>query len=191
MAEASAVPSSVSWATIGLTEIPDPAARPLPYLLAAALAIILLYSLHGSKTARNPIPHLNPRRPFELTDARPKKAFVTGSRPMLDAWFRANPDKPVRVIGDTSEVTVLPPHLAHEIRNDSRLSFSRWVAQVCLCLHQCIPLGRGIALGTKSLLSFQACSETNEDLGPRISMPICPALTVSGKVAATRGSSRL
>lgn len=46
---------------------------------------------------------------------------------MLARWFSANPGKPIRVISDYGEVTVLPPDMANEIRNDTRLSFSKWV----------------------------------------------------------------
>jgi hypothetical protein len=104
---------------------------PVSYL-AAVLAVVFFFCLHVSKLATSRIiPHLNPRKPFEFTDTRTKKHFVANSRPMLDAWFHDHPDKAARVIGDTGELTVLPPRLVNEMRNDPRLSFGRWVVKVC------------------------------------------------------------
>ncbi|EAQ85378.1 hypothetical protein CHGG_09392 [Chaetomium globosum CBS 148.51] len=107
------------------TTIPVPA----PYFLAAAFALAAIFLFLGQKSASN-IPHLNPRKLLEVTDIRSKKEFLFGSRSMLSDWFRDHPDKPARVIGDAGEVTILPPHLTNEIRNDPRLSFSRWVFKV-------------------------------------------------------------
>jgi hypothetical protein len=101
-----------------------------PYFLAATFVLAALLLFQRQKSASN-IPHLNPRKAHELTDTRPKMDFLFDSRSMLNNWFRDHPDKPVRVIGDVGEVTILPPHLANEIRNDPRLSFSRWVFKVC------------------------------------------------------------
>jgi hypothetical protein len=101
-----------------------------PYFLAVVSVLAALLLFQGQKSASN-IPHLNPRKALELTDTRTKMDFLFGSRSMLNNWFRDHPDKPARVIGDAGEVTILPPHLTNEIRNDPRLSFSRWVFKVC------------------------------------------------------------
>ncbi|KAK3321311.1 putative cytochrome P450 monooxygenase [Cercophora scortea] len=115
------------WADMSWDMIPDPSVKPLPYLVTAFLAMVMIYSLQASVFgAKNTIPHLNPRRPFEFTDTRAKKDFNFGAKKMLAGWFGANPDKPVRVISGVGEVTVLPPHLANELRNDDRLDFSKW-----------------------------------------------------------------
>jgi hypothetical protein len=108
--------------------IQNPAMLPasVPYVLAAALAMIFLYSLQAS-SSKSRLPLLNPRKTLELSDTGPKSQFLTKSRGMLEAWFRDHPDKAARVIGDAGEVIVLPPRLAHEIRNDPRLSFAGWV----------------------------------------------------------------
>lgn len=108
------------------TTIPAPA----PYFLVAAFVLAALFLFQGQKSASN-IPHLNPRKALELTDTRTKMDFLFGSRSMLNNWFRDHPGKPARVISDAGEVTILPPHLTNEIRNDPRLSFTRWIFKVC------------------------------------------------------------
>ncbi len=66
--------------------IPDPAARPIPYLLTAVLLSLLFYSFQSPD-----IPLLKRRRVFEFTDSRLKQEFVVGARRMLRDWFKANP----------------------------------------------------------------------------------------------------
>ena len=127
--------SFASWASnMALSSASGTDGRSLPFYLltTAGLCVLVLCSLHvrTPKPSLDRIPHLNPRRSFELTNWQSKKQFVTGARLMLDTWFQAKPDKPVRVIADTCEVTVLPPHLANEMRNDPRLSFAEWLSKV-------------------------------------------------------------
>ena len=135
MADASPPPTALPSGGFGSSfRITDPAATlrtlpaPAPYVLAAALAMLFFFSLQVSSKSK--LPHLNPRKGLELTETRSKKDFVTNSRAMLDGWFHSHPDQPARVIGDAGEVIVLPPGLAHEMRNDPRLSFARWVVKV-------------------------------------------------------------
>ncbi|KAK3344910.1 putative cytochrome P450 monooxygenase [Neurospora tetraspora] len=124
MANPSATPSSIpSW--MERFDITDPSARPFPYLVTAFLLAIVVYSLQGPRYPKN-IKHLNPRGPLEFSDTRPKKEFVDGSREMIAKWFKANPDKPCRVISDFGEVILLPPRFANEIKSDDQLSFSKW-----------------------------------------------------------------
>ncbi|KAG7284932.1 hypothetical protein NEMBOFW57_009547 [Staphylotrichum longicolle] len=128
MADSNPPPGPVPSGGFGL-RITDPVATlsmlptPVPYVLAAGLAMFFLFSLRMSSK----LPHLNPQRTFEFTETRSKKDFVTNSRPMLDAWFQTHPNQAARVIGDAGEIIVLPPHLANEIRNDPRLSFANWI----------------------------------------------------------------
>lgn len=132
MANPSATPSSIpSWMErFDIKSITDPSAKPFPYLVAALLLAVLVYSLQGPRYGKN-IKHLNPRGPLEFSDTRPKKEFVMGSREMIGNWFKANPDKPCRVISDVGEITLLPPRFANEIKSDERLSFSKWTSKVC------------------------------------------------------------
>ncbi|KAL2017607.1 hypothetical protein VTK56DRAFT_1927 [Thermocarpiscus australiensis] len=148
MVDPSPAPSAVPSAGFGF-RITDPAATlgsltaPVPYVLAAALAMLFLFSL---QTSSSKLPHLNPRKAFELTETRCKKDFVTNSRAILDAWFRKHPDRAARVIGDAGEIIVLPPHLANEMRNDPRLSFSGWIVKN---FHAHLPGFEGFREGTR------------------------------------------
>jgi hypothetical protein len=111
--------------------VPDAATLPVPvqYVLAAALAVLFLFSLQASSSKAR-LPLLNPKKPFELLETGAKSVFLTESRGMLETWFHRHPDKAARVIGDAGEVIVLPPRLANEMRNDPRLSFAAWVRKV-------------------------------------------------------------
>lgn len=147
MADPSPAPSAVPSGGFGFRTT-DPAATlstlpaPVPYVLAAALAMLFLFSFQMSSK----LPHLNPRKVFELTETRCKKDFVTNSRAMLDAWFRNHPDQAARAIGDTGEVILLPPRLVNEMRNDPRLSFGGWVAKN---LHAHLPGFEGFREGSR------------------------------------------
>ena len=130
MAQPSSSPSVASFEGLrAWVDDPTTIPAPAPYFLAAAFVLAALFLFQGQKSASD-IPHLNPRKPLELTETRSKTEFLFGSRPMLNNWFHDHPDKPAKVIGDSGEVTILPPHLTNEIRNDPRLSFSRWVFKV-------------------------------------------------------------
>ncbi|KAF2994024.1 hypothetical protein E8E14_001993 [Neopestalotiopsis sp. 37M] len=72
------------------------------------------------------IPLLNPRKSLQTSDKQAKTEFVRNAGQLLRTWFKTNPDKPARLIGDVGNVIVLPPHLAQEIRNDKRLDFAKW-----------------------------------------------------------------
>lgn len=131
MANPSATPSSIheGMERLDIKSITDPSATPFSYLVTAFLLAVVVYSLQGPRFPKN-IKHLNPKGPLEFSDTRPKKEFVYGSRQMLANWFKANPNKPCRVISDFGEAIVLPPRMANEIKNDDRLSFTRWTYKV-------------------------------------------------------------
>jgi hypothetical protein len=181
MADASPPPSAVPSGGFGSGfRITDPAATlsalpaPAPYVLAAALAMLFLFSFQMSSKSK--LPHLNPRKALELTETRCKKDFLTNSRAMLDSWFHSHSDQAARVIGDAGEVIVLPPGLAHEMRNDPRLSFSGWIVRVGNCLYML----RMCAHRQLILMGYYC----------RTSMLTSPVLRVSARVAETRELSR-
>ncbi|KAK0721806.1 putative cytochrome P450 monooxygenase [Lasiosphaeria miniovina] len=150
------VPSSVPWADLAFKSMPDPSAKALPYLITAILLAFAVYSLsHSSRLgwADDGIPHLNPRGPLEFTDAGPKKQFVAGARQLVAAWFAAHPDRPARMTSDFGDVTLLPPSLANEIRNDDRLSFSRWTYKA---FHAHLPGFEGFREGSRDSHIVQA-----------------------------------
>jgi hypothetical protein len=153
----------------------------MSYVLAAALAMLFLVSLQMSSSSKSKLPHLNPRKALELTETRCKKDFVANSRAMLDGWFHSHSDQPARVIGDAGEVIVLPPGLAHEMRNDPRLSFGGWVVKVSNYLpHLTLCMLRSCTHGLLMLMGHYY----------RTSMPTSPALRVSARVAETHELSR-
>ncbi|KAK3377458.1 putative cytochrome P450 monooxygenase [Podospora didyma] len=127
------IPSSIPWAWgTDQAMTPDPSAKPLPYLIAALLLAFALYSFQGyyyKSTISSPtrLSHLNPRGPFDFTDTRPKKVFMTGAKEMIGSWFRENPDTPVRFISDSGETLLLPPSMANEVRSDPRLDLASWM----------------------------------------------------------------
>ena len=121
-------PINVSWIeTVGAYNATPLA---LPYLAAVLLAILALSTYRHFQKDNDAM--LNPKSPWELTSSRAKQQFVRGAHQMLESWFKQNPHKPVRVMADLGEMKVLSPDLADEIRNDDRLSFSKWVIHVGL-----------------------------------------------------------
>ena len=119
------VPVDVSWnETMGALNVTH---NPLPYLGAVLLVFVVLSSYGYSQKK---LVVLNEKSPWELTSTRAKKKIVSGAQQMIDNWFKKNPRKPVQVIADLGAVTVLPAHMAEEIRNSDQLSFSRWVSNV-------------------------------------------------------------
>lgn len=120
------IPVDVSWnETMGALNV---AHIPLPYLGAVLLVFVVLSSYGYSQKK---LVVLNQKSPWELTNTRAKKEFVSGAQQMIDTWFKENPRKPVQLIADLGEVIVLPAHMADEIRNSDQLSFARWVSNVC------------------------------------------------------------
>nr|AEB26537.1 trichothecene C-8 hydroxylase cytochrome P450 monooxygenase [Fusarium sporotrichioides] len=68
-------------------------------------------------------PLLNPRRFFEFSDSRAVSEILYSTRQVLEDWFSKYPTKPMRIIADLGQITILPPSMADEIKNDPRLSF--------------------------------------------------------------------
>lgn len=102
--------------------------KPIPYILATFVFMFLVYSL-GS-TPKSDAPVLNPRQAFEFTDQRAKGIYYQQCRSLLRNWFDSHPNEPAQLITDYGHVTVLPPSMANEIRNDPKLSFADFSADV-------------------------------------------------------------
>lgn len=145
MAARTVSPSSVPWADFHLGPIPNPVVTPLPYLVTAFLVVIALYTF-SSKSDSNPITHLNPRKPLEFSDSKAKARFAFHARDFIISWFRSNPDKPVRVLSDLGEVTVLPARFINEIRNHPDLNFSKAVFNA---FHAYLPGFEGFREGSR------------------------------------------
>ncbi|KAF4473005.1 cytochrome P450 [Fusarium albosuccineum] len=100
-----------SWT--GVTSFDEDTARPVAYTVASLLFLVFLYcNRPGTKSN---VPLLNKQGDFS-----------SRAHGLVEDWFRKNPEKPMRLAGDVADVTVLPPSLAQEVRNDKRLDFSEW-----------------------------------------------------------------
>lgn len=109
-------------AALGDIETAGIRSRPISYLVATFVFVVLVYSL-GSKPKSN-APVLPPRKPLELTDERAKGVYYQQCRSLLRKWFESHPDDPAQLITDYGHVTILPPSMANEIRSDPNLSFA-------------------------------------------------------------------
>ncbi|OJI79583.1 hypothetical protein ASPTUDRAFT_78935 [Aspergillus tubingensis CBS 134.48] len=100
----------------------DYTSMPVPVLisLALGLSLLLLRRFTYKDTA------LNPKRTFELTSTRVKQEFYFNAQRLLRDWFTTHPNTPVPLHTDVGTMTMLPPSMANEIRNNEHLSFSRW-----------------------------------------------------------------
>lgn len=120
--DSQSLPIDVSWAaTVGSYNATH---APLTYLAAVLLAILVLSTYRHSQ--KNDV-ILNPKSPWELTNARAKKVFFREAQQMMDNWFIKNPRKAVHVMADVGEMKVLPPHMVDDIRNIDQLSFAKWM----------------------------------------------------------------
>ncbi|KAJ6784660.1 hypothetical protein PWT90_03223 [Aphanocladium album] len=99
----------------------DAALKPVPIIIASLIATVIAIAFRLSTASTLPV--LNPKGAFEFTDRRVKASFRKDASKLLRGWFAKNPSKPVVIYGDMGPVTVLPPTMANEIRNDSRLGF--------------------------------------------------------------------
>ncbi|KAJ0122177.1 Dihydromonacolin L monooxygenase LovA 6 [Diaporthe amygdali] len=111
---------------LGDIEMADITAKPLPYVLVTFVFIVLVYSLSSKPKSNAPL--LNPREAFEFSDQRAKGVFYQDCRALLRNWFDSHPSEPAQLITDYGHVTVLPPSMANEIRNDLKLSFADFSA---------------------------------------------------------------
>lgn len=118
-----------SWTQMPLIFPPTLSIPVATFVTAVFLVSILVYSLQEDKFSKLPL--VNPRKPFEFSDSRAKHGFAAHSYEILARGFSTRGDKPFRVISDAGDTTVLSPRFANEIRNDSRLSFTRITARVC------------------------------------------------------------
>ena len=124
-------------AALGEIETAGITTKPIPYLLATFVFVVLVYSLNS--TVKSDAPYLNPRQLFELTEERAKQVYYRECRSLLRNWFDSHPNEPAQVITDYGHMTVLPPSMANEIRSDPKLSFSEFSIDVGLpdiCIHR-------------------------------------------------------
>lgn len=90
------------------------------------LAAVVSASPKASKTNGKPIPLLNPKRWFELSTARARREYDTNSWNMTLKGMEKYRGEPFRLLTtelEGTEVVVLPPRYAEELKNDGRLNF--------------------------------------------------------------------
>lgn len=98
--------------------------KPLPYLLVTFLLLGFIYTQNNRHKTDAPL--LNARETFEISNKRPLGKFFTNTRGLHWDWFTAHPNKPARIISDAGKMTILPPSMANEIRNNPHFSFSQF-----------------------------------------------------------------
>ena len=141
-----------------LLDGPGLAAQVAPSLaLASLLGVVAMVYLR----ARQALPAaINPKGRFELTATRVHREFAASARSLLGGWFREHPRRPVTLNADIGLVTVLPPHMADEIRNDKRLSFAESMAKVCRRLFSVSPTAHVMSRLCPPPFSFSLWAET-------------------------------
>jgi hypothetical protein len=100
------------------------------YVVVAFLVLPLLILLHRSKQPNLPV--ANPRKVFELSLARATNEFVRNARQVIDRFLEKSNGSNFQVNSEFGLLTLLMPKFIQEIRNDPRLSFARFMAQVWL-----------------------------------------------------------
>lgn len=120
-------PATNSTFWIDLNFIPCRFIHDLSFFFAGFTLTLLAYSL---KSPRSKLPLVNPRKAFEVSDSRIKKDFILNAPDIFERGFTLTGNKPFRVNADIGEVIILPPELANEVRNDTRLSFSEFMYRV-------------------------------------------------------------
>lgn len=135
--QASAHASPLALPTLGspsafIQSLPDPAAKPIPYIVTAVLLVVTLYSLHvtfstglGSPPAvpNKQVPLVSWTPTFDVAGVRQLMDFLHNAYGNLVEGHKKYRGKPYRMYTDSADVTVLPPSLVDEIKNDPRLTF--------------------------------------------------------------------
>lgn len=90
------------------------------------LAAVISANPKTSKTKGKPIPLLNPKRWFELSTLRARREYDTNSWNMTLKGMEKYRGEPFRLLTtelEGTEVVVLPPRYAEELKSDERLNF--------------------------------------------------------------------
>ncbi|KAK2787702.1 hypothetical protein FQN53_004725 [Emmonsiellopsis sp. PD_33] len=95
--------------------------------IVTALTLLSIYILQRPKSK---LFFLNPKKPFEFSQSRAKNEFMSNANEMVKQGFAATGNKPFRMISDMGEITMLPPGITNEIKNDHRLDFGKSIHQV-------------------------------------------------------------
>lgn len=96
--------------------------RPIPLIVASAVAVGA--TIYWQTTPRPKTHFINPKGTFELTDKNAKDYYAVNGKKDVRQWFKEHPDEAVTLNADFGRITVLPNHMANELRNDPRLDFA-------------------------------------------------------------------
>ena len=97
--------------------------------LVVLVAASVFFMSKRTTSSSSDLPLINSKKFYDLGGIRAKLAFVFGARSLLALGARTG--RPFRMLTDLGEIIVLPARYGHEIRSDSRLSFSEVIVQVC------------------------------------------------------------
>ncbi|KAI9159162.1 Cytochrome P450 monooygenase 1 [Paramyrothecium foliicola] len=122
------------------------------------ITILLMVIVHDARGTKINAMLLNPKKTFEITQTRVLKEYLFHYRSLIDGWFGENPNKPACILTHIGPQIVLPPHMANEIRGDTRLSFTAFAAKN---FHTTIPGFAAFKEGTKDTITIPVI---NKDL---------------------------
>lgn len=110
--------------------LPESFGGPIATLTTTFILVLLVAVVSAnpktSKTNGRPIPLLNPKRWFELSTARARREYDTNSWNMTLKGMEKYRGEPFRLLTtelEGTEVVVLPPRYAEELKNDERVNF--------------------------------------------------------------------
>ncbi|KAI1296156.1 cytochrome P450 [Xylaria venustula] len=97
--------------------------------VGAAVLVVLIYLFSGPKSTRLPL--ANPNRTFEISTSRVRKEWLVNAKNVINTGLRRFPGRPFNMMAaDVGLTTVLPPHFANEIKNNTNLSFVEFMAHL-------------------------------------------------------------
>lgn len=123
-AEMSSLPS-----LSGLSPLTDAQVQQCMFLVIALIAVTLVHAT-WDKYTRKPPPVINPPSLFDFTGMSEKRDFLQRSYEIIHDPTRQNFSRPYSVYSDYGPLMLLPPTLADEIKNDSKLSFFKNIEDV-------------------------------------------------------------
>ncbi|KEY63915.1 hypothetical protein S7711_10234 [Stachybotrys chartarum IBT 7711] len=121
------LPESNSWIGDLPSSVPD-MKQALALVLALGLgSVVCSRFLAGQKRANFPL--INPAKGLELVDKDRRMHFVMHSEELLIEGRARSGGQPFNIMTDGGEVTVFPPGLVNDIRNEPGLSFRAFIAE--------------------------------------------------------------
>jgi hypothetical protein len=106
-----------------------------PGLIVWSIVLLILFPLtrlimEWATSSRIPI--VNKKSLSDLFGSDSRSDFAAHGRQIFDQAVQKFPQRPFRVHSELGLMTVLPPSMADEVRNDPRLSFAKHTEKVSL-----------------------------------------------------------